>query len=110
MSDAALRRAERDAPGTEAHAAELARAGRWREAEALYHRLRDEARERQWTLGLELQALPISETRGPVVSERARPARAAYLAAIREVRHLSRARAACERMIPPAPRRRRARR
>lgn len=106
MSDAALRRAELGAPGTETHAATLARAGRWREAEALYRRLRDEARERQWALGIALEDLPISETRGPALSARALEARAAYLAAIREVRHLSRARAACERMIPPTPRRR----
>lgn len=100
MSDAALRRVERDAPGTEAHAAALARAGRWPEAEGLYRRLRDEAREREWSLSLELRSLPISETRGPVTSDRARALRAAVMAAMREVRHLSRARAACERMIP----------
>lgn len=105
MSDATLRSVERTAPGTEAHAAALARAGRWAEAAGLYRRLRDEAREREWSLGLELRSLPISETRGPVTSDRARALRAAVVAAMREVRHLSRARAACERQLPKRGRR-----
>ena len=98
MSDTLLR--SRDlTPGTETHAAYLARAGRWVEAEAIYRRLRDEAREAQWSAGLALSALPISETRGPVVSDLCRALSSQRKALMLDVRRYSRARAACERAL-----------
>lgn len=94
MSDTALRSAQ---PGTETRAAQLARVGRWREAEAAYRVLRDAARQEEWTVGLELQSLPISETQGPVVSDRCRALASRRKALMLTVRYLSRAHAACER-------------
>lgn len=95
--DTSLRSAQRTAPGSEAHAVAMARAGRWVEAERLYRELRDQARQDQWTCGLEREALPISETRGPVVSERARDLKARYKGLMLNVRRFSRARADAER-------------
>jgi hypothetical protein len=97
VSDAALRAVERDAPGTEAHAAALARAGRWVEAEKLYRALYVAAREEEWSVALDLADLPISETRGPFVSDRCRELAARRKGLIRAMRRLSRARIDAER-------------
>jgi hypothetical protein len=109
VSDAALRLAEREAPGTERHAAALARVGRWREAEALYRRLRDEATEALWSVNIERQSLPISETRGPTISDRARALRNRAVALHLDARRLSRARIEAERNAAAAAPKRRAR-
>jgi hypothetical protein len=97
VSDAALRGAERAAPGSEAHACALARAGRWIEAEKAYRALRDEARQEEWTVALDLADLPISETRGPFVSDRCRELAGRRKGLIRDIRRFSRARIDAER-------------
>jgi hypothetical protein len=104
VSDAALRAAARTAPGSESHAVALARAGRWVEAERLYRELRDAARHDQWTVGLEIRCLPISETRGPEVSVRCRELSARYKGLMLDVRRFSRARIDAERRAKGARR------
>ena len=107
MADAALRAVERTGPGSEAHAAALARAGYWAKAEAIYHRLYDEAKEAEWLVSFDLRFLPISETRGPDVSDRCKALAARRKALMLDKRRFSRARVACERALGNAKRRRR---
>ena len=95
--DTSLRSVERQSPGSEAHACALARAGRWVEAECLYRTLYEAARDEEWTVALDIAHLPISETRGPVVSDRCRQLQVRRKGLIRTMRRLSHARIDAER-------------